>query len=69
VLSRRFDNVQIDIDGDDLALRANYVSHQSGVIPRTGPDFQHPMARLQVKLLQHNGHDGRLGRGADKVAI
>ena len=33
---------------------------QRGVVAGAGADLQDALARLQVELLQHDGHDGRL---------
>ena len=58
-------NVVVKVNGGHMTVRANDVGHERSVKPGARANFQHPVAGLQFKLLQHNRHHSRLGRRAD----
>jgi hypothetical protein len=69
VLACSDDEVIVDVDTDDRARVADEVGEQRGVVAGPGADLEHTVARLDVQLLEHDGHDRRLGGGADGSTI
>ena len=69
VLARPVDQVGVDVDADHGARRPDDVPHQRGVVTGARADLEHPLAGSQGQLIQHDRHDGGLGRGADRLAV
>jgi hypothetical protein len=59
----------VDVDRRDPAVLTDDLRQQRRVVTRTRADLQDSLAGREVELLQHQGHDGRLGRGADRHAV
>ena len=53
--------VLVDLDGHDPAGLSHNVSHQGRIVAGPRADLEHAVSRLQAKLFEHDGHDGRLG--------
>jgi hypothetical protein len=60
--------VGVDVDADHLAVRTREGGEQRGVVAGARADLQYPVAGPYVELVEHDGHDRRLGRGADRRA-
>ncbi len=66
---RRRDDVFVDVDRHHLALLAHHVGQEGRVVPGAGTDFQDALRRADIELLQHDGHDRWLRRGAEAAPL
>ena len=57
VLAGGGDDVGIQVHRGDPARVARQAGEQRGVVPGSGADLEHPVARLHVELLEHERHD------------
>jgi hypothetical protein len=69
VLARPVGQVGLDVHADHGARRPDDVLHQRGVVAGARTDLEHPLTRSEDQLVQHDRHDGGLGRGADRLAV
>jgi hypothetical protein len=53
-------DVVVDVDRCDVAVHADEVREQTGVVSGAGADLQHPVARFDLKLFEHHRHHGGL---------
>ena len=69
VLPRSLDGVAVEVDAGHLAVLTDDATEQRGVEPGAGADLQHALAAGDAELVQHDRHDRRLRRRADRLAV
>ncbi|HEX2292349.1 MAG TPA: hypothetical protein VHH55_03495, partial [Gaiellaceae bacterium] len=62
-------NLPVDVDGDHPPALAHEPGEQGGVVPRPGSDLEDAHAPLELELLEHERHDRRLRRGAQRNPV
>ena len=62
-------DVLVEIHRDDGPFGAHQVLEQRRVVPGARADLQDPLAGADPELIEHEGHDRRLGRGTGGLAL
>lgn len=63
-----FGYLRVEVEGDDMALRAGDLGKESGVVARSA-DFQDPGARADARLGDHAGLEPRGADGRERDAV